>query len=82
MGRPPSVSTEKVIRAVALHPEPVVTASDVYEEIELTKAGARERLKSLADDGYLGIKRPGGSAIVFYLTDKGRMALSDAFDEE
>jgi len=77
MGRPPSVDTAVVVKAIALHPEPVVTASDINEEIGLSEAGSRERLKSLAEDGVLGIKRPGGSALVFWLTEKGRKALNN-----
>lgn len=76
-GRPATVEDEEVIRAIALHPEPVVTASDIHEELNLTPDGARERLKSLAEDGLLGMKRPGGSALVFWLTDDGKKLLSE-----
>lgn len=75
-GRPPSVSTEEVVTAVALHPEPVVTASDVKEKLGLTQEGALARLKALVDQGYLKQKRPGGSALVFWLSDEGRALLS------
>ncbi len=77
-GRNPEVSVQEVMKAIAMHPEPVVTASDIHEEIGLSPDGARERLKSLADEGYVGIKRPGSSALVFWMTDKGRAALADA----
>ncbi len=77
-GRKPEAATEDVMKAIAMHPEPVVTASDVHEQIGLSKDGARERLKSLAEEGYLGVKRPGSSALVFWMTDKGRRALTDA----
>jgi predicted ArsR family transcriptional regulator len=77
-GRRPEVAVENVMKAIAMHPEPVVTASDIHEQIGLSKDGARERLKSLADDGYLGVKRPGSSALVFWMTDEGKRALSDA----
>lgn len=76
-GRTPDVSVEEVMSAIALHPEPVVTASDIHEEIGLTPDGARERLKSLAKEGYLEVKRPGSSALVFWMTDKGRALLAD-----
>lgn len=77
-GRNPQVSPEEVMKAIAMHPEPVVTASDINEEIGLSRDGARERLKSLAEDGYLDVKRPGSSALVFWMTDKGRATLSNA----
>lgn len=77
MGRPPTVSVEDVMKAIALHPEPVVTARDINEDLGLEPDSARERLKSLAEDGYLEMKRPGGSALVFWPTDKGRDILAN-----
>jgi len=77
-GRNPEVSPQEVMKAIAMHPEPVVTASDIHEQIGLSQDGARERLKALADDGYLGVKRPGSSALVFWMTDKGRETLAQA----
>lgn len=76
-GRDPTVSAEKVMYAIALHPEPVVTARDIHAELGLKPDGARERLKSLVDEGYLEMKRPGGSALVFWMTDKGRQLLAE-----
>ncbi len=34
-------------------------------------------MKSLADEGYLGVKKPGSSALVFWVSDKGRQLLAD-----
>jgi predicted ArsR family transcriptional regulator len=81
MGRTPTVSAEEVMQAIALHPEPVVTAKDINAELGLEPDGARERLKSLADDGYLEYKKPGGSALVFWMSDKGRRLLANMEDE-
>ncbi|MBX0326072.1 helix-turn-helix domain-containing protein [Halomicroarcula sp. F13] len=77
-GRPPTVEAAEVMRAIALHPEPVVTARDINEELGLEPDSARERLKSLAEEGYLKMKQPGSSALVFWMTDKGRELLSDS----
>jgi len=79
MGRPPRQSPAEICRIVALHPEPVVTVSDIYEEMDMTRRGAQERLKSLADDGYLQTKKVGSSGLVFWLTPKGREALNEEF---
>jgi predicted transcriptional regulator len=64
---------------VALHPEPVVTVSDIYENMDMTRRGAQERLKSLVEDGYLESKKVGSSGLVFWLTPKGRGALNEQF---
>jgi predicted ArsR family transcriptional regulator len=77
-GRPPTVSTKEVVQAIALHPEPVVTARDINEELNLKPDGARERLKRLAESGYLGSKQAGSSALVFWLTEKGKRELSNS----
>lgn len=74
-GRPPTVSDEEVVRAIALHPEPVVTARDIHEEIGLTPDGARERLKALCEKGLVRKKEVGASSLVFWLTDEGRTLL-------
>jgi len=65
------------VRAVALHHEPVASARDINEELGLKPDSARERMKSLADEGYLGVKKPGSSALVFWVSDKGRQLLAD-----
>lgn len=79
MGRPPRNSAADVCRVIALHPEPVVASGDIYEELDLTQDGALDRLHTLAADGYLNKKRVGSSGMVFWLTDKGKEALNNAF---
>lgn len=79
MGRPPRQSPAEICRIIALHPEPVVTVSDVYEEMEMTERGAYSRLKKLAEDVYLASKKVGSSGLVFWLTPQGRQALNDQF---
>jgi predicted ArsR family transcriptional regulator len=77
MGRPPKLSAEEICRIVALHPEPVVTAADVHEEMDMTKRGAQSRLKRLVEEGYLESKKVGSAALVFWLTPKGRNSVTD-----
>jgi predicted ArsR family transcriptional regulator len=75
MGRPPKHSPEEICRTIALHPEPVITAADVHEAMDMTQRGAQERLKRLVEDGYLESKKVGASGLVFWLTSKGRNTL-------
>jgi predicted ArsR family transcriptional regulator len=77
MGRPPKLTAEEICRIVALHPEPVVTAADVHEEMDMTQRGAQSRLKRLVEEGYLESKKVGSAAAVFWLTPKGRDSLGD-----
>lgn len=76
-GRPPTVEPIEVVRAVALHHEPVASARDINEQLDLEPDSMRERMKRLADDGYLGVKKPGSSALVFWVSDKGRELLAE-----
>jgi len=55
-----------------------VTARDINDKLGLEPDSARERLKSLVDEGYLGSKKAGSSALVFWLTEKGRAELSES----
>jgi len=64
------------MQAIALHPEPVITAADIHETINLERPSALARLNSLSDDGYLERKEVGSSAVVFWMTDKGKAELS------
>lgn len=66
------------MRVIALHPEPVITAADIHEELDLRRASALARLNTLADEGYLEKKQVGSSAVVFWMTDLGREKLNDA----
>lgn len=72
------MSAEEICQIVALHPEPVVTASDIHEEMDMTRRGAQERLKRLVEEGYLGMKKVGSAGLVFWLTSKGRESLAEA----
>lgn len=74
-GRPPNATVEEVVTAVALHPEPVVTAKDLMDDLNMTRRGTTKRLNQLVDDGYLYEKRVGSAAKVYWLTDKGRSLL-------
>lgn len=61
---------------MALHHEPVASARDINEQLDLEPDSARERMKRLADEGYLGVKKPGSSALVFWVSDEGRELLA------
>jgi DNA-binding MarR family transcriptional regulator len=76
-GRPPSVSAEEVVQAIALYPEPIVTARDIHDDIGLQPASALKRLNRLVDEGYLRKKKVGSSAAVYWISDEGRDLLAD-----
>ena len=79
MGRPPRLTDQEVLRLVTLHPEPVVSASDLCEKMDMTQRGANKRLQRLVDAGFLQKKEVGSSAMVFWITQDGKGELSDLF---
>lgn len=74
-GRPPKVSDEEVVKAIVLHPEPVVSAMDIHEDLDMSPRGMGKRLNAMVDDNYLNSKTVGSSAKVYWLSDKGRQLL-------
>jgi len=77
-GRNKEVSDEEIARAIALHPDPVVTASEVAESVDMSKQGVNKRLRELADEGYVVRKEVGARAVIYWLDDKGRELAADA----
>lgn len=78
VGRSPSVSDAEILRAIALVPDPVVTAGDLVDALDMTRQGVYSRLNNLEDDGYLRSKKVGGAARVYWLTHAGRKLAADA----
>jgi len=71
-GRKKEVSDEEILRAIALHPDPIVTASEVAEMVDLTKQGVNKRLRELSDEGYVVRKEVGARAVVYWLDEDGK----------
>lgn len=71
-GRKPTVSDEQVLREIALMADPVVTAPELADRLDITRQGANYRLGQLEEDGYVKSKKVGAHAIVYWLTEKGR----------
>jgi predicted transcriptional regulator len=77
-GRSPEVSDEEILRAVGLHDEPVVSPSDVAEAVDMSNAGINNRLRQLADEGYLIRKEVGAKAVIYWLSDEGASRAKDS----
>jgi predicted transcriptional regulator len=73
-GRDREVSDDAILRAIALHPDPVVTASEVAEEVGITPQGVNKRLKQLVEKERLTRKEVGSRAVIYWLTDEQKKA--------
>ncbi len=60
------VTHEKILRFVRNHEEPVVTATEIAAEFDMTNSGVIYRLEQLEEDGKIVSKEAGASAKVWY----------------
>lgn len=67
-----TVTPERVLDAVATHPDPTVTAREVGEAMGCSTDAARKKLSALHERGDIERKKVGGRSIVWWLTDKQR----------
>ena len=80
-GRRETVSDAEILRFVRDSSDPIVTTAEVAEYLEFSKEGARKRLYSLAEEGYLDFKKVGRNP-AFWITDNGREFLTGDLDED
>lgn len=76
-GRDREVSDEDILRAIALHPDPVVKAAEVAEQVGMTNQGVNNRLTQLVEEDRITRKDVGARAVIYWMTDEQR---KDAFD--
>jgi predicted ArsR family transcriptional regulator len=67
-----TVTPDRVLDAVATHPDPTVTAREVGEAIDCTRDAARKKLIQLHERGAVERKKVGGRSVVWWLTDEER----------
>ncbi len=65
-GRKPTVSDDEILDAFRQASDPVLTTSEVADEIGLGHRGTFDRLTQLADDDTLEIKKVGETAAVWW----------------
>ena len=62
-GRKQTISDSEIIFLFENSVEPVLTTSEVADELDFTLTGARKRLYSLEEEGVLKMKRAGNSPV-------------------
>ena len=61
------LSDDAVLEFIRKHPDPVVTAPEVAEALEITNQAANKRLRNLHDRGDVHRKKVGGSAVIYWV---------------
>lgn len=76
-GRKPETSDKELLREIKMHPDRVVTASDIADRVDMTSAGVNKRLPDLVGDGLVRRKDVGANAVIYWLTDDGKKMAAD-----
>lgn len=74
-GRKPQTTDREILKAIALSPHPVVVASELESELDMTRQGIHSRLEGLEESGYVESAMKAASR-VWWLTDDGRKFLA------
>lgn len=64
-GRPRSVTDDEIVEAVETAPDPVLTAAEISDRVDLGTRSVRDRLRPIIDDGRVVTKDVGGSRIYY-----------------
>lgn len=70
-GPDPSITDEELLREIKLLPDPVITAKEITERVDLENATVNRRLDRLVESGYLVEKKVGAAAVVYWMTPEG-----------
>lgn len=64
------IADEDVLAALRSHPDPVATAGDLAEVLDVTAETVRRHLAALHDRGAVGRKTVGARAVVWWVADE------------
>jgi predicted transcriptional regulator len=70
-GRGEAVSDIEILRVFMVHDDPVLTATEVADNVSITRQACDNRLKQLADEGLLKTKSTGRDR-VYWITPHGQ----------
>lgn len=60
---------------MVLSPDPIVTAVEIAEKLDMSQQNAHQRLQNLEDGGAVRSKKVGSRARVWWVTDHGKKLL-------
>jgi predicted ArsR family transcriptional regulator len=80
-GPEPEESDERLLRLIALHKYPFVTAADIVEDLSIEHVQTRKRLDAMVQAGLLNTRKAGRTK-VYWLTAEGRQSLAVGVDPD
>lgn len=69
-GRRPKFTDKELIQLFRDSDQPVLTSNDITEAFDISQQGAYKRLQQLYDEGVIGRRKVGSSAVVWWLVDQ------------
>ena len=72
-----SESALKYLDAVANHPDPVVTTTEIADRLDVTQQAVYNSFSDLEQEGMLESKKVGSRSKVWWLTIQGRQVQSE-----
>lgn len=64
-----TVSDDEILEILTASDAPVLTASDIADELPIRRRAVILRLKQFREDGVVESRKVGGSAVVWWYTD-------------
>jgi predicted transcriptional regulator len=65
-GRKPTVSDNEILEIFCQQADPVLTTAEVAAELDIGHRGTFDRLRKLADEGTIEMKKVGDSGVVWW----------------
>ncbi|MFC6965045.1 MarR family transcriptional regulator [Halocatena marina] len=72
----PEVADEEILSVLTEANAPVVTATEIADEIDMTRQAITRRLKRMREEGFVERKEVGARAVVWWLTERTDMESS------
>lgn len=69
-GRAPTVSDDEILNVFRQSEDPVLTATEVSQQLPIGRRGALKRLQDLADRGLLQEKKVGSGSRIWWLKER------------
>jgi predicted ArsR family transcriptional regulator len=67
----------ETLLVIGLHADPVVTAPELAEQLNISPQAVNKRLDTLEQDQFVTSKKVGASAKVYWLTEAGEREVSN-----
>ena len=76
-GRKPTVSDAEILVLFTESEDPILSATEVAEDLPIGDRGTHERLKKLHENGFLERKSV-GQGMAYWITDEGREFVAES----